>query len=101
MGSWLWVEGEGSKIGSWREGSGSPAKSKVRGSKALGRRSVRGFVDRRSRRHDRRSRRRDRFVDQWVRRSAKSNSKAVIGEVEVEGSLSPSVFVRESGNGLK
>ena len=48
MGSWLWVEGEGSKIGLWREGFGSPAKSKVHGSKALGRRSVRGFVDQRS-----------------------------------------------------
>ena len=107
VGSWLWVEGEGSKIGSWCEGSGSSAKSKVRGSKALGRRSVCGFVDRRSRRHDRRSRRldqrsrrRDRFVDRWVRRLAKSKSKAVIGEVEVEGSLS-SVFACEFGNGLK
>ena len=46
--SWLWVEGEGSKIGSWREGSGSSAKLKVHGSKALGRRSVCGFIDRRS-----------------------------------------------------
>ena len=61
----------------------------------MGRRSVRGFVDRRSRR-------RDRFVDWWVHRSAKSKSKAVIGEVgevEVEGSLS--LFACESGNGLK
>ena len=43
------------------------------------------------------------FVDQWVRRSAKSKSKAVIDEVEVEGSLSLSLSLsgRESGNGLK
>ena len=39
-------------VGSWHEGSGSPAKSKAHGSKALGWRSVRGFVDRRSRRRD-------------------------------------------------
>ena len=104
VGSWLWVEGSSSKIGSWCEGSGSPTKSKVRGSKALGWRSVRGFVDRRSRRCDRRSQRsrrrdrqswrRDRFVNWWVRRSAKSKSKAVIdkvGEVKVEGSLSLSL----------
>ena len=102
----LWVEGSGSKIGSWREGSRSLAKSKACGLKALGRRSVRGFVDRWSQRCDWRSRqsyRRDRFVDWWVRRSAKSKSKAVIsevGKVEVEGSLS-FVFACEFGNGLK
>ena len=79
-------------MGSWRKGSGSPAKSK-----ALGRRSVRGFVDRQSRR-------RDWFVDRWFHRLAKSKSKAVIGEVgevEVEGSLSLSLFACKSGNGLK
>ena len=39
-------------VGSWRKGSGSSAKLKARGSKVLGRRSVRGFVDRWSRRCD-------------------------------------------------
>ena len=66
------------EIGLWVRGSRS---------KALGRRSVRRFVDRRSRR-------RDRFVDRWVHRSAKSKSKAVIGEVgevKVKGSLSLSL----------
>ena len=83
-----WVEGSGSKIGLWVHRS---AKSKVWSAKSVKSKAwsakLKAWLGRRS----------------VGRRSAKSKSKAVIGEVgevEVEGSLS-SVFAHESRNGLK